>query len=133
MECGGQPGLRIKGCDHLVEIGGPVIIVHDVLLAGPDDLDRIVCKLPEARGLLDRIDSQPTAETASNQVRMHDHFFDRQTDDFGSDEAGDLGHLRADPDVAAVRLHVDRRVDRLERGMCEIGKLIGRLDTHAGG
>ena len=64
VEAGGDP----------VVVVGPVHVVLDVFLAGPDDLDRAVDLLRDLDRLHDEVDLEPAAEAAAQQMVVHATF-----------------------------------------------------------
>ena len=72
------PGDR--ACRSVIEAGadavvvvGPVHVVLDVLLAAPDDLDRVLRLLGDQRRLQDEVELEPAPEAAAEQMIVDAH------------------------------------------------------------
>ncbi len=88
--------------------------------------------LRDLDGASDTVDLEPAAETAADQMIVHDDLVQRQAGGFRRGRLGPREGLGADPDLAAVLAHMDRAVHRLHRRMREERKLVGRLDLGDG-
>ena len=100
----------------------------DVLVAGPDHLDRTVDLLRDLRRLEDEVHLQTPAEASAQQVVMNLDSVPRQA---GRPSGCGLRaglDLRPHPDVTAVLADVDGAVNRLHRGVRQKRHLIDRLD-----
>ena len=104
----------------------------DVFLAGPHHLDRPVDLLGDAHRRDHHVGLELAAEAAAEQLVVDGDLVDRQ--------AGRLRRLRlhprhdlgAGPDLAGVRLEMNRAVHRLHRRMRQERQLVGRLEPVAG-
>ena len=128
MVPGDRHSLVVETSRYPVEESGPVHIVLDVFLAGPDDLDRTVDMLRDLDGASDTIDLQPPAKAAANQMVVHDDLVQRQARDLCGSRLGARDDLVADPDFAAVLADMRRAVHRLHCRVREERDLVGRLD-----
>ena len=117
-----------KARGEAVEIEGPVEGLLDVLLAGPDDLDRPAHLLGDANGLGDAVDLEPPPEAAADQMIVDDDLFERQSGELGGDGLGSRENLVADPDLASVGTDIDGAVHRLHWRMRQERYMIGRFD-----
>ena len=103
MAPGDRPALGVQARGEPVVVVGSVHVVLDVLLAGPDDLDRPIDVLRDRDRLGDKVDLEPPAEAATQEVVVHPHLFRWKAGHLGGDRLGAGRHLRPHPHVAAVR------------------------------
>ena len=127
----GNPFLIETG-GHPVEEAGPIHIVLDIFLAGPDDLDGTIDVLGDLDRADDAIDLQPPAEATADQMVVDHNLVQRQAGGLRCRRLGSREDLAADPDFAAVRADVNRAVHRLHRGVREERHLVNRLDLGDG-
>ena len=123
-------GVQRRG--HAVVIERPIDVVLDVLLAGPDHLDRAIDLPGDLHRLGDAVDLQPAAEAAAEQVIVDLDLLQRQAGHLRRRRLGAAQNLRAEPDVAAIRAHMHRAVHRLHGGMRQQRQLIDRLERAGG-
>src|ERR1700730_15967896 len=108
-----RPSLFVQTGGDSVEEIGPVHIVLDVFLAGPDDLDRTVDVPGDLDGASDAIDLQPTTEAATDQMITDHDLVQRQTRGLRRRRLGSCEDLVTDPDLAAVPADMKRAVPPL--------------------
>ena len=119
---------RIQSRGDPVVVVGPVDVVLDIFLAGPDDLDRPLDLLGDADGLGHVVMLEPPAEPAAQQVVVHHDFLQRQAGDLGRGRLGSALHLRAGPHLAPILPHVDGAAQRLHGGVRQERRLVDRFD-----
>ena len=117
-----------EACGEAIEIERPVERLLDVLFARPDHLDRAVDLLRDAHRLGDVVHLEPPAEAAADQMIVDDDLLERKARHLRRDRLRARDDLIADPDLAAVRLHMHGAVHRLHRRMGEERHVIGRLE-----
>ena len=132
MVPGDRHSFLIETGGHPVEEIGPIHVVLDVFLAGPDDLDGTVDMLGDLDGASDAIDLQPPAKAAADQMIVDHDLVQRQAGGLRRRRLGARDGLAADPDFAAVLADMNRAVHRLHRRVREERNLIGRLDLGDG-
>src|SRR5260370_16566083 len=118
------PALLVQTRCESVEIAGAEAIVPDILLARPNDLQRVGALLGKTNGLLDRIRLEPAPESSSDEMIVQGHLIDRKSRDPGRMLLRYHGCLSSDPDVAAVRPDVNGRIDRLHRRVSQKWKFV---------
>ena len=106
MVPGDRHPVRIETGGHPVEEVGPVHVVLDVFLAGPDDLHRAVDLLGDLDRAHDAVDLEPPPEAAAEQMIVHHDLLQRQPGGLRRGGLGTAQDLGADPDLAAVLAHV---------------------------
>ena len=106
---------------------GPVPIVPHVLLARPDQLDRLADRLADLDRLADFVGIEPAAEAAAGKrVVDVDVFRSHARSPRGELQRG-IGILRADPDVDAIGLHMRRAIERLHWRVRDERRVVDRL------
>src|SRR4030095_3276015 len=100
-----------------VEPIGPVHVVLDVFLARPYHFDRTIDLPGDLHGATDAVHFETPAESASNEVAVHDDLCQVRSGGFRRRGRRAREGLRADPDFASVLAYVDRAIHRLHRGV----------------
>ena len=109
----------------------PIAVVAHVLLASPDELDW------PAHGLChrDRLDQlvvhRPPAEASAQEAVVNLDVPGRHAGRPGGELEGGVGVLRSHPHLDPVTLDMGGAVQRLHRGVGQMGHLVGRLDALA--
>ena len=124
--------VRVESRRDLVVVVRPEHIVLYVFFARPEYLDGRAHLLADLQRLGRHVEFQPTSETAAEQMVMDGDLLCRQAGDFHGRIDDARRHLCAQPDIAAVRSHVHRAVDRFHRGVGEERLLIDRIDACLG-
>ena len=124
--------MLIETGGHPVKEVGPVHVVLDIFLAGPDDLYGAVDVLGDLDRTHDAVDLESPPEAAAEQMIVNLDLLRRQPGGLRRGGMGTAQDLCSDPDLAAVLPQVDRAVHRLQRGMSEKRQLVGRLDLGRG-
>src|ERR1700738_5242031 len=117
MVPGDGHALFIKAGRYPVEKTGPVHVVLDIFLAGPDDLDRTLDVLGDLDRANDAIDLQATTEAAADQMIVDYALVQRQARGLRRRRLGSSEDLVAEPDFAAVLTDMNGTVHRLHRGV----------------
>ncbi len=122
--------VRVDARLQLVHEHRPEITALDVFLARPDGLDRDVLALRHFHRIGDEVRSDvgAPAEPAAEERRVHEDLLGLQSRDGRTDALVHGLILGPGPDVAAIRLHVRHRVQRLHRRMRQVGNLVDRFD-----
>src|ERR1700681_829399 len=128
MVPGNRPSLVIETGGYPVEETGPIHVVLDIFLAGPDDLHRPLYLHGDLHSAGDAVNLEPATEAAADQVIVNDDLVQRQSGGFCGSGLGSREGLVADPDFAAVLADMYGAVHRLHRRVREERNLIGRLD-----
>ena len=124
--------LLIEAGGHPVEPIGPIHVVLDIFLARPDDLDGTIDVLRDFNSASDAVYLQPSAESAADQVVVDHDPFQRQAGSLRRRRLCSRHNLGANPNLAAVLVHVDGAVHRLHRRVCKKRNLIDSLDLDGG-
>jgi hypothetical protein len=120
--------LLVEAGRQAVIIIGADDVVPDVLFVGPDDFDWCADLFDDVCGLGDVIDLQPPAKAAIQKMAVNPDLVPRQPGRFADRRLGPGDDLVPNPDIAAVRAHLDGAIQRLHRRVRQIGNLIDRLD-----
>ena len=132
MVPGDRHSLCIETGGHPVEEIGPIHVVLDIFLAGPNDLHGTLDLHGDLDGASDAIDLEPATEATADQVVVDHDLVQRQAGGLCRRGLGARDGLVADPDFAAVLADMDRAVHRLQRRVREERNLVGRLDLGDG-
>src|SRR6202790_5133433 len=100
-----------------IEEMGPVHVMLDVFLAGPDNLDRTVDLFGDLDRANDAIDLKTASETPADQMIMDHDLVQRQARGLRRCRLGPPEDLVADPDFAAVLADMNRTVHPLHPGV----------------
>ena len=119
---GVQPGREAGHAGRAVEV------VRGVLVARPEALHRHAGHGPgHLRGQRDEVGVQPAAETAADEHGVHPHLLVGQAERAGHHAAGNVGHLRRNPDLGRRGVGAHGAVHRLQRLMRQIRCAVGGL------
>ena len=129
--------LAVEPGPQGMDVGRPVAPAFHVVLAGPLHLHRHAG--PERARRRDRfhdnvaVIGRAAAEAAASLHDVHADLVRRDAGNLRRDGLVEPGHLVPAPDLdRPVFVHPRHRVERLERGLGEIGELVARLDDLRG-
>src|SRR5713101_1596087 len=108
MVPGNRHSLVIETRGNAVEETGPIHVVLDIFLAGPNDLHRTVYLHSDLNSAGDAVNLQPATEAAADQVIVNHDLVQRQSGGFCGGGLGSRDDLVADPDFAAVLADMNR-------------------------
>ncbi len=133
---GDQPAAGVEAARELVVVHRPIAAARHVVLAGPLHLDRGLGagRLEDAHDLDDhvRIGDRAPAEEAARRHHVQLHLRGVDAHDLGAHRLIEVRHLVPGPDLERAVLEPCDRVERLHRGMREVGKLELGLDDLGG-
>src|ERR1700682_1161708 len=108
MVPGNRHSLVIETRGYPVEETGPVHVVLDIFLAGPDDLHRTLHLHGDLNSAGDAVDLEPATEAAADQVIVNHDLVQRQSGGFCGSGLGSREGLVADPYFASVLAELHR-------------------------
>ena len=127
-----QSPAGVQSGGDTVEVVGTIVIVAQVFLARPHELDRVVHLLGDCGRHVDAVNVEPPAEGAAHELVVDDDFVGRQPGCRRHRVLCPHRHLRAHPDLGAIRLDVQRAIQRLHRRVREEGQLVNLGSFHGG-
>ena len=109
------------------------IVVVQIVVARPDDLDRFAVHRLGQHGRLDAVIGLGLApKSAAEQRDVHGDIFDRHAEPFGDQVACGLRRLEAAPDLALALRDASARRRRFHRRMRKMRKVVFRRDAFRG-
>ena len=131
------PGDEIPGfvdaAFEVVETGGAIVIVMEIVLAGPEKLYGDTYLLGDGGSFEHVIVGEATAETATGALHVDNDFVRGNVEDFGDDLTAGLGCLRGGPEFEFAVVIVSEAVFRLHGGMREEGIIVKSFDVLVSG
>ena len=107
--------LVVERRGDAVVVHRPHIVVADVLLARPHNLDGIGDVFGDSDRLFDRVDFEAATEPTAKILVVHRDPLRWQSGELRCDLLRPCRDLRAHPDLAAIRPHGDSRIERFHR------------------
>ena len=101
-----------------------VHVVLHVVLSGPEKLDWALCDARDLYCFHDVVIREASAKPSPKQHSVNYHFVGLDAQGSGNLPLGRIGRLRSCPDFASALGHVSNRVDRLHRGVSQIGHFV---------
>ena len=113
--------------------GRPIEVVREILRARPDGLHRTPAALARNhRGLCDEIEFQTPAERAAEQLRLHVDLVGVEVQHLGHVMPRERRDLRGDPDRGRAVRDLYGAVERFDRAVREIRRVIFGADRARG-
>ena len=128
---GNRHARLIKPADIRSKIG-PVHVVLDVFLSGPDDLHWTVHMHGDLNRARDAVNFKPTTKAATDQVVVDHDLIQRQSGGFRGGRLRPSDDLVTHPDLATVLANMDRTIHGLHRRVRKKRNLVSRLDLGDG-
>jgi hypothetical protein len=123
---------RVEPALEEVEPGRAVVVVTEIILAGPEEFHRNTGLLGDGSGFEHVVVRKAPTETAPGALHVHDDVAGRNVEDFGDLLAAGFRCLGRRPEFQLAVVKVGEAILRLHGGMRQEWIVIGRLHRFCG-